>query len=106
MTKLYLATAAAVVVTTSVASNILLVGTRNNRLRLAVSAQARLATRRWSRQLKQLVDAWVAGRIARRKRRATLVVLYRLTDRELLDIGMCRDSIEHAVHDSEHDWIH
>ena len=99
MTKLYMATVVAVVVTTSMASNLLLVGTRSQ-LRLTLPVQLRLAARRRVRQLKHIVDAWVAGMIARRERQVAVAALHRLTDRELLDIGICRGGIRHAVRNS------
>jgi uncharacterized protein YjiS (DUF1127 family) len=96
MTKLYLATVAAVVVTTSLASNLMLVGARGQ-VRTELPVQLRLAARRGSRRIKHVVDAWVAGMIARRERQAAFAALHRLTDRELSDIGLCRDDIGHAV---------
>jgi uncharacterized protein YjiS (DUF1127 family) len=95
MTKLYLATVAAVAVTTSLASNLLLAGA------LGQERQLRLAARRGSRRLKHVVDDWVAGMIASRERQAALAALHRLTVRELGDIGLCRDDIGHAVRNAE-----
>ena len=100
MTKLYLATVAAVAITTSLASNLLLVGARGQ-VRTEFPAQLRLAARRGSRRVKHVVDTLVAGMIARRERQAALAALHRLTDRELSDIGLCRDEIDHAVRNAE-----
>jgi uncharacterized protein YjiS (DUF1127 family) len=100
MTKLFLATVAAVVVTTSLASNLLLVGARGQ-VRTEFPVQLRLAARRGSRRLKHVVDTCVAGMIARRERHAALAALHRLTDRELSDIGLCRDEIDQAVRNAE-----
>jgi uncharacterized protein YjiS (DUF1127 family) len=100
MTRLYLVTVAAAVVTTSLASNLLLVGSRGQ-VRAGLPPQLRLAARRGSRRLKHIVDAWVAGMIARRERQAAFVALHRLSDRELSDIGLCRDEIDQAVRNAE-----
>jgi uncharacterized protein YjiS (DUF1127 family) len=100
MTRLYLVTVAAVLVTTSLASNLLLVGSRGQ-VRPGLPPQLRWAARRGSRRVKHVVDGWVAGMIARRERQAAFVALHRLSDRELGDIGLCRDDIGHAVCNSE-----
>ena len=92
MSKVYLATVAAVVVTTSLASNVLLVGTRGP-VQSGLPARIRAAVRRWLRRLKHLVDASVAAMIARRERQATLWALHRMSDRALTDIGLCRGNI-------------
>jgi len=92
MSKFYLATVAAVVVTTSLASNLLVVGTRGP-VRPVVPARLRSATRRWSRRLRHLVDGWVAAMLAYRERQAALWALHRMTDRQLQDIGLDRGNI-------------
>jgi uncharacterized protein YjiS (DUF1127 family) len=96
MTKFYLATVAAVVVTTSLASNILVVGTRGSAR--ADQPRRTRSTRRWMRRLGHLVDAWVAAMIESRERQAAIYALNRLSDRDLRDIGLDRGSIRHMVH--------
>ena len=86
MSKFYLATVAAVIVSTSLASNVLLVGTRG-------AEHPGLAVRRWLRRFRRAIDAWVAAMIARRERQATLSALHRMSDRALTDIGLCRGRI-------------
>ena len=98
MTKFYLATIAAVVVTTSLASDILVVmGTRGS-ARADRPRRTRPTARRWMRRLGHLVDAWVAAMIESRERQAAIYALNRLSDRDLRDIGIDRCSIRHMVH--------
>jgi len=100
MSKVYLATVAAVVVTTSLASNILVVGTRGS-VRPGLAGRIRAAMRRWLRRFKYVVDAWVAAMIASRHRQAVIYALHLLSDRELRDIGLDRGSISHLVQHPE-----
>jgi uncharacterized protein YjiS (DUF1127 family) len=97
MSKFYLATVAAVVVTTSLASNILVVGTRGS-VRAGQPRRTRSGSRRWMRRFGHLVDAWVAAMIKSRERQAAIYALHRLSDRDLRDIGLDRGSISHMVH--------
>jgi uncharacterized protein YjiS (DUF1127 family) len=96
MTKFYLATVAAVVVTTSLASNILVAGTRGSE-QSDRPRRTRPTARRWMRRLGHLVDAWVAAMIESRERQAAIYALNRLNDRDLRDIGLDRGSIPHLV---------
>lgn len=96
MSKVYLATVAAVVVTTSLASNILVVGTRSS-LRPSLAGRIRATVRRWLRRFRYSVDTWVAGMIAARERQAVIYAMHLLSDRELRDIGLDRGSITHLV---------
>jgi uncharacterized protein YjiS (DUF1127 family) len=97
MTKFYLATVAAVVVSTSLASNILVVGTRGS-ARPEQPKRTRSSARRWMRRFRHLVDAWVAAMIESRERQTAIYALNRLSDRDLRDIGLDRGSIRHMVH--------
>jgi uncharacterized protein YjiS (DUF1127 family) len=96
MTKFYLATVAAVVVTTSLASNILVVGARGS-ARPDQPRRTRSSARRWMRRFGHLVDAWVAAMIESRSRQAAIYALNRLSDRDLRDIGLDRGSISYLV---------
>ena len=44
-----------------------------------------------------LINRWVAAMIARRERQAALVALRQLSDRDLKDIGLCRNEIGDAL---------
>lgn len=44
-----------------------------------------------------LINRWVAAVIAHRERQAALVALRRLSDRDLQDIGLCRNEIGDAL---------
>jgi uncharacterized protein YjiS (DUF1127 family) len=44
-----------------------------------------------------LINGWIAAAIARRERQAALVALRHLTDRDLRDIGLCRNEIGDAL---------
>ena len=44
-----------------------------------------------------LINRWVAAMIARRERQAALVALRHLSDRDLKDIGLCRNEIGDAL---------
>jgi hypothetical protein len=84
MSKAYFATVVAILVTASLATNLLVVGMRGSAI---PGLGARLHARRLGRRLKHAVDAWVAGMLARRERQATIYALYHMTDRELGDVG-------------------
>jgi hypothetical protein len=96
MSKFFLATVAAAVVTTSLASNILVVGMRGS-VRPDLSRRMRSAARRWLRRFKHVVDIWVAGMIASRERQAAVYALQRLGDTELRDIGLDGGGIAHLA---------
>jgi hypothetical protein len=69
MNAFYLATVVAVVVTISLASNLLVqvtIGPVDALMRVP------LGLRRWPRHLKRLVDNWVAGMLARREQTVAL----------------------------------
>jgi uncharacterized protein YjiS (DUF1127 family) len=89
MTRIYAATVVAIFVTTSLATNVLFVGTRgpassNPSLRL------RSASRRLNRRVRRLIDTWVAATIAHREQQAAAWALHHVSDRELRDIGLDR----------------
>jgi uncharacterized protein YjiS (DUF1127 family) len=44
-----------------------------------------------------LINRWIAAVIAHRERQAALVALRHLTDRDLRDIGLCRNEIGDAL---------
>jgi len=94
MSKAYFATVIAVFVTTSLATNLLLIGTRGP-IALGLPAKLRFR-RRLSRRIRRAVDNWVAAMIARRERQATRGVLGQLDDRVLRDIGLYRDCAGHV----------
>jgi uncharacterized protein YjiS (DUF1127 family) len=104
MSKVYRATVAAVVVTTSLASNILVVGTRSS-LRPSLAGRLRATVRRWLRRFRHSVDTWVAEMIATSEQQAAMYALNLLSDRELRDIGLDRGSINHLVRHPEQ-WNH
>jgi uncharacterized protein YjiS (DUF1127 family) len=96
MSKFYLATVAAVVVTTSLASNILVVGMGGS-VRPDLSRRMRSGARRWFRRFKHVVDAWVADMIASRERQAAIYALDQLRDCKLRDIGLDRGGVTDLV---------
>jgi uncharacterized protein YjiS (DUF1127 family) len=91
MSRAYLATIIAVFVTTSLATNLLLIGARGP---VAFGIPARLRfRRRLSRRIRRFLDTGVDAMIARRERQATSIALRHLDDRALRDIGLYRDSV-------------
>ena len=48
-------------------------------------------------RLGSLINRWVAAVIAHRERQAALVALRHLSDRDLQDIGLCRNEIGDAL---------
>jgi uncharacterized protein DUF1127 len=91
MSRAYFATIVAVFVTTSLATNLLLIGARGPTA-LGVPDTLRLR-RRLSRRARRLLDAIVAAMIARRERQATGIAVCQLDDRQLRDIGLHRDCL-------------
>ena len=51
------------------------------------------SARRFARGLVRLVNRFVAAVIAQRERQASLIILRRMSDRELSDIGLARNQI-------------
>jgi hypothetical protein len=92
MKKIHLATAIAVVVTTSIASHVLAIGALGPAMP-GVLIDARSGARGVYNRLKGLFCAGIAAIRARRERRASFVALSSLSDRELSDIGLCRGSV-------------
>ena len=91
MSRAYFATIIAIFVTTSLATNLLLIGARGP---VAFGIPARLRfRRRLSRRIRRCLDTGVDSMIARRERQATSVALRHLDDRALRDIGLYRDSV-------------
>ncbi len=83
MKQFYLTAAAGVVVTTSLASNLLWA--------MAFRPRATGALRSALGGLRGLIDVSVAAAIARSERQAALFKLDDLSDRDLRDIGLYRD---------------
>ena len=48
-------------------------------------------------RLSRHINRWIAAVIAHRERQATLVALRHLSDRDLKDIGICRNEIGDAL---------
>lgn len=96
MNGFYLATIVAVIVTASLASNLLAIATIGP-ARAGALVRLRLGLRRSPRHAKRLVDSWVAGMLARRERQAAICALHHMSDRELRDIGLSRGRIDAAV---------
>ncbi len=48
-------------------------------------------------RLGRLINRWIAAMIAHRERQAALVALRHLSDRDLKDIGLCRNEIGDAL---------
>jgi len=92
MSRIYAATVLAIFVTTSLATNLLVVGTRGP-ITLGLPARMRTGTRRLNRRVKYVVDNWVAAMLSRRERQASGWALHDMSDRELKDIGVYRGKI-------------
>jgi uncharacterized protein YjiS (DUF1127 family) len=91
MSRAYFATIIAVFVTTSLATNLLLIGARGP-VALGIPARLRFR-RRLSRRIRRFLDSSVDAMIARRERQATSAALRLLDDRALQDIGLYRDNL-------------
>lgn len=78
----------------------LLTTTRSN---AATSIRRRLIVFR--RQFGRVVDDWIARIIARFERRAEIVKLQHLSDRQLKDIGLYRGHIEGALDEAARDRL-
>jgi uncharacterized protein YjiS (DUF1127 family) len=89
MSRVYFATIIAVFVTTSLATNLLLIGARGP-VALDVPVKLRMR-RRQSRRIRRFLTSGIAAMMARRERQATNVTLRHLDDRQLGDIGLYRD---------------
>ncbi len=96
MGKMHFATIVAVFVTTSLATNLLVVGTRGPVMPELI-ARLRCRTRRLRRWLKRAIDTQVARMLAQRERQATIYAVRYLNDRELKDMGLYRGSLGHAA---------
>lgn len=90
MSRAYFAAIIAVFVTTSLATNLLLIGARGP-VALDIPARLRLR-RRLSRRIRRFLDAGIDAMTVRREQQATAIALCHLDDRALLDIGLYRDS--------------
>jgi hypothetical protein len=102
MSKTYFATIVAVFVTTSLATNLLMIGSRGATT-LGLPAGARFRPRRLSRRIRRFIDSRVEAMVARRARLATNVALHDLDDRQLGDIGLYRDCVG-RISDSYSDY--
>ena len=91
MSKIYVATVVAAFVTTSLATNLLVVGVRGP-VQSDLVVRLRCRARRLRRWIGHAVDAWVVSMLAYRERQATLYALRHLSNRELKDMGLYRGS--------------
>jgi uncharacterized protein YjiS (DUF1127 family) len=89
VTRIYAATVVAIFITTSLATNVLVVGARGP-VASGLSTRLRLTARRLNRRARYLVDSWVAAMLSRRERQAATWALPAMSDRELRDIGLQR----------------
>ena len=92
MTRIYAATVVGIFITTSLATNVLVVGARGP-VAAGLSTRLRSTTRRLGRRAKRIVDAWVAAMLSRREQQASAWALLHVADRELRDIGLYRVSV-------------
>jgi len=90
MKDFYLTTAVAVVIITSLASNLLWVMAFGPAAP-GLGTRLRSALGETVSGLRYPLDAWVAGLIARRERQAATSGLEDLADRDLRDVGLCRN---------------
>jgi uncharacterized protein YjiS (DUF1127 family) len=93
---MYFATVVALFVTTSLATNVLVSGTRGPALP-GMIVGLRCRSRRLRRRLKRAIDIWVASMLAHRERQATIYAVHHLSDRELKDMGLYRGSLGHVT---------
>jgi hypothetical protein len=91
MSKIYVATVVAAFVTTSLATNLLVVGVRGP-VQSDFLVRLRCRARRLRRLIGRAVDAWVVSMLAYRERQTALYALRYLSDRELRDMGLYRGS--------------
>jgi uncharacterized protein YjiS (DUF1127 family) len=89
MTRIYAATVVAIFITTSLATNVLVVGARGP-VAPGLSTRLRSFSRRLNRRVRYLMDDWVAAMLSRRERQAVTWALPAMSDRELRDIGLQR----------------
>jgi hypothetical protein len=84
MNGFHLAAIVAIIVTASLASNLLAIVTIGpTRTRTSGLVRVRLGLRRSPRHMKRLVDSWVAAMLLRRERQAASWATHRLHGREL-----------------------
>ena len=96
MGKMHVAAIVAAFLTTSLATNLLVVGTRGPVMpELVVWLRSR--ARRIRRRLKRALDSWVTRMLVERERQATVYAVRHLGERELKDIGVYRGSLGHAA---------
>ena len=96
MGKIHIATVVAMFVATSLATNLLVAGTRGPATP-GLMVRLRCRTRRLGRRMKRAVDGWVASALARRERQAAIYAVHHLSDRELKDMGLYRGSLGHVA---------
>jgi uncharacterized protein YjiS (DUF1127 family) len=94
MSRVYFATVVAAFVTTSLATNLLVVGTRGP-VTSGLTTRLRSRSRRLSRRFGHFVNNRVAAMIARREQQATICALRHMSDRDLKDIGLYRGGHSH-----------
>ena len=103
MTRIYAATVVAIFITTSLATNVLVVGARGP-VAAGLSTRLRSITRRLGRGAGYLVDSWVAAMLSRRERHAVTWAFPAMSDRELRDIGLQRVSLGRGDGYASHMW--
>jgi uncharacterized protein YjiS (DUF1127 family) len=69
----------------------------------ARSGTTRRAARVFLKTLARLINNWIAGVIAQRERQANLVILRKLGDRELSDIGLNRNQLGEGLREAAKD---
>ena len=63
----------------------------------ATAPQVRSGAASFLARLGRLINRWIAAAIARRERQAALYALRHLSDRDLKDMGICRNDIGDAL---------
>jgi len=104
MNRFYIATMIAAVATILLASRVLMLrGSRSAIPRMLARVRFDLG---WVlRGARNLVDDWIAASLARRERKADIFALHSLSDRELRDMGLDREGIEHIAYRCELDHL-
>jgi uncharacterized protein YjiS (DUF1127 family) len=93
MTRIHAATTVAIFITTTLATNVLVVGARGP-LAPRLSIRLRSTSRRLGRRAKRVVDGWVAAMLSYREQQVEAWPeswsLPHMSDRDLRDIGLTR----------------
>jgi hypothetical protein len=81
----------------------LLNSTSSQFARSAERPNAGRMARFYLKSLAHLINGWIAAAIARRERQANLYMLRKLGDRELQDMGLCRNQIGEGLVEAARD---